>query len=186
MTSAPRSPPDGWASTRSTTPWCSRRASTSAWTTCSGCSTTPATPTSTRREQQDELTSLVEPADGEPFVLHPGRVRAGLHAGVLHAARRSGRPAGGQVLAGPARPAHPLDGRLHRPRLHRAHHAGTVQRRQPADHAVAGHEDRPAVPAAADQSRRTPLRQRGGRVEVPGPARTDAVAVLPELHPTSS
>ena len=23
-------------------------------------------------QQQDELTSLVEPADGEPFVLHPG------------------------------------------------------------------------------------------------------------------
>ena len=27
-------------------------------------------------QQQDELTSLVQAADGEPFVLHPGRVRA--------------------------------------------------------------------------------------------------------------
>ena len=52
--------------------WYSRPASTCALTACSGCSTTPATPTSTRRQQQDELTSLVEPADGEPFVLHPG------------------------------------------------------------------------------------------------------------------
>ena len=45
-----------------------------------------------------------------------------------------------------------------------------------------GHEDRPAVPAAADQPGRASLRQRAGRVQVPGSARPDAVALVSELH----
>ena len=66
--------------------------------------------------QQDELTSLVEPAEGEPFVLHPGEFVLGSTLEVVHAARRSGRPAGGQVVAGPPRPADALDRGLHRSR----------------------------------------------------------------------
>ena len=71
-TSVARSPRDVLASIPTTRAWCSRRASTSGSTTCSGSSTTPATPTSTRPTRQDDLTSLVEPKEGEPFVLHPG------------------------------------------------------------------------------------------------------------------
>ena len=112
---------------------------------------------------QDDLTTLVEPKEGEPFVLHPGEFVLGVDAGAVHAARRPRRPARGQVVARPARSAHPLDGRLHRPGLQRPHHPRAVQRREPADHAVAGHEDRPAVPAAADQPGRAPVRQRQGR-----------------------
>ena len=31
-------------------------------------------------QEQPDLTRLVEPEGDEPFILHPGRVRAGLHA----------------------------------------------------------------------------------------------------------
>ena len=71
-TSVPKSPPSGWASIRTTRPWCSRRASTSASTTCSVSSTTPATPTSTRRSGRTTSPASCEPDADEPFVLHPG------------------------------------------------------------------------------------------------------------------
>ncbi|CAA9264288.1 MAG: Deoxycytidine triphosphate deaminase (dUMP-forming), partial [uncultured Blastococcus sp.] len=113
----------------------------------------------------------------------PGGVRPRLHARGHQPARRPGRAAGGQELAGPPRAAHPLHGRLRRPRLLRPHHAGAVERGEPADHVVAGHEDRPAVHVPADQPVGAPLRLGGLRLPLPGPARPDAVPVLPQLHP---
>ena len=88
-----------------------------------------------------------------------------------------------QLLAGPPRPAHALDRGVRRPRVLRPHHAGAVQRGQPADHALAGHEDRPALHVPADQPVGAPVRLGGLRLPLPGPARADAVPVLPQLHP---
>ncbi len=48
------------------------------------------------KQEQEDLTELVE-IDGEPFILHPGRVRARLDAGADQAPRRSRRPPGGKV-----------------------------------------------------------------------------------------
>ena len=39
------------------------------------------------RKPMDDLTEQVEVKDGEPFILHPGRVRAGADAGARDAAR---------------------------------------------------------------------------------------------------
>ena len=51
-------------------------------------------------QQQDDLTTLVEPEGDEPFVLHPGEFVLGVDARGGHAAGRPGRPAGGQVVLG--------------------------------------------------------------------------------------
>ena len=73
---------------------------------------------------------------------------------------------------------------LHRPRVLRPRDARAVQRRDPADQAVAGHEDRPAVllPAApARPSSRTARARNGSRYQGqrgPTPSRS-----LPELPP---
>ena len=48
------------------------------------------------KEPQEELTELVE-IDDEPFILHPGRVRARLDARTRDAAGRSRRPARREV-----------------------------------------------------------------------------------------
>ena len=109
-------------------------------------------------------------ADDEPFILHPGEFVLGARWSAC-ALPRPRRAARGQELARPPRPAHPLDGRLHRPGLRRAHHARAVERRQPADHALPRHEDRPDLLPADDHRRRLGLRQRRARLEVPGPDR---------------
>ena len=93
---------------------------------------------------------------GEPFVLHPGEFVLGstLETVTLPddlAARRRG-----QVVSGAARAADPRDGRLRRPRVLRARDARAVQRRDPADHALPGHEDRPALLLPPQLSRREP------------------------------
>ena len=51
------------------------------------------------KREQEGLTELVEVDDGDPFILHPGRVRARLDARAGEAARRSRRPAGREELA---------------------------------------------------------------------------------------
>ena len=132
--------------------------------------------------RQDDLTTLVEPKEGEPFVLHPGEFVLGstLERCTLPD-DLAGRLEGKSSLGRLGLLTHSTAGFID-PGLHRPHHARAVQRREPADHAVAGHEDRSAVPAAADQPRRTSVRQRQGRVQVPGSARPDAVALVPELH----
>ncbi len=119
-------------------------------------------------QQQDELTSLVEPLDGEPFVLHPGEFVLGSTL---------------ELCTLPDDLAGRLEDRgLHRPRLYRPHHFGAVQRRQPADHVVAGHENRPALYLEIDQPGGASLRQYPGSVEISGPTRPHAVALVRELH----
>ena len=58
-------------------------------------------------QQQDELTTEVEPAGDEPFVLHPGEFVLGSTFEAVDAAGRSRRAAGGQSsghrYAGPDR-----------------------------------------------------------------------------------
>ena len=95
--------------------------------------------------EQPELTRFLEAAPGEPFVLHPGEfVLASTHELVTLpddvAARLEGKSSLGRLGLLDA-----LDGRIHRPRIQRSRHPGAVQCRNPADHAVAGYEDRAAV-----------------------------------------
>ena len=103
--------------------------------------------------QQDDLTTLVEPDGDEPFVLHPGEFVLGSTLEVVTLPDDLAARLEGKSLAGPARAAHPLHRRVRRPGVLRPHHAGAVQRGQPADHAVAGHEDRPALHVPAHHAR---------------------------------
>ena len=134
-------------------------------------------------EQQDDLTTLVEPEGDDPFVLHPGEFVPGLDARGRQHPRRPRRPARGQVSLG---------------RLGLLTHstAGFV------DPGFSGHITlelsnvanlpitlwpgmkigqlcmfRLTSPAGA------PVRLGGLRLPLPGPARADAVPVLPQLHP---
>ena len=89
------------------------------------------------KQEQEELTELVE-IDDEPFILHPGEFVLGSTLERVRlpddlVARLEGKSSLGQ-----ARPADPLDRRLHRPRLGRARDARAVERRQPADHDLPG------------------------------------------------
>src|SRR6266704_5441526 len=96
---------------------------------------------------------------------------------------RSRRTPGRQVESGTARPAHPFDGRIHRPRLQRSHHARAFERRQPADHPVAGHEDRPALPVPAHERVRESVRLERRRFPLPRPAGSDAEPLVRQLPP---
>lgn len=65
-------------------------------------------------QRQDELTTLVEPAPGEPFVLHPGEFVLGSTLEVCSLPTTS--PADSrQVVTGTPRAADALDRRVHRP-----------------------------------------------------------------------
>ena len=66
------------------------------------------------RQEQPELTELVEIAGDEPFVLHPGELRSGPRSSGSDS-RRPRRAARGQELARATGAAHPLDRRLRRP-----------------------------------------------------------------------
>src|SRR4029077_7208443 len=71
---------------------------------------------------------------------------------------------------------------LHRPRLGRARDTGAVERRQPADHDLLRDEDRADLVHAAHGTDLDAVRHVLARVQVPGPARPDAVPLLAELH----
>ena len=89
-------------------------------------------------QEQPDLTRLVEVgSDDEGFVLHPGSSSSARPSGGQPAGRprRSGRR---EVEPGPARAAHPRDGRLRRPRVLGACHLRAVQCRDAADHALPG------------------------------------------------
>ena len=131
--------------------------------------------------QQDDLTSVVEVPDGEPFVLHPGEFVLASTLEVISLGDQLAGRLEGKSSLGPARPADPLDRRLHRPGLLRSRHAGAVQRGEPADHALAGHEDRPALHLPAVLAGRAPVRLGRLRVALPGAARPDAEPLLAEL-----
>src|SRR5579884_758149 len=112
----------------------------------------------------------------------PGRVRPRLDARARAAPGRPRGAPGGQVEPGAARPADPLYGRLHRPRLGRARDARAVERRQPPDHDLPRDEDRPALVHEADRAGGEPVRLRWARLEVPGAEGPDAEPVLPQLR----
>ena len=61
--------------------------------------------------QQDDLTTLVEVAGDEAFVLHPGEFVLGSTFEAVTLSDELAGTARGQVVARPARPAHALDGR---------------------------------------------------------------------------
>ena len=131
--------------------------------------------------EQAELTRLVEPDGDEPFILHPGEfVLASTYEVITLpddlAARLEGKSSLGRLG-----PRHALHRRVHRPRVLRARHAGALQRRDAADQAVAGDEDRAAVSVPAQLVRRGAVRVRAVRVALPGPAGPDRLAVLPQL-----
>ena len=66
--------------------------------------------------------------------------------------------------------------------LGRAPHARALERGDVADRSVPGDEDRPDPLPAHDHAGRSSVRQRLDRLEVPGPARSYAVALLPQLR----
>ena len=70
---------------------------------------------------------------------------------------------------------------LRRCRLGRPPHARAVERRQPADRAVPGDEDRADLVPAHDHRGRAPVREPEHRLEVPGPTGPHAVPLLPQL-----
>src|SRR5664279_5403387 len=122
--------------------------------------------------QQDELTTLVEVDGDDAFVLHPGEFVLG---STFEAVSLS------DSLARPAWLADPLHRGVHRSGVQRPHHPRAVQRGEPADHPLARHEDRAAVPVPADLAEPAPLRFSRVRLAVPRPARPDAVPGVPEL-----
>src|SRR5699024_5372149 len=111
------------------------------------------------------------------------RIRTRLHPRADQPARGHRRTPGGQVLPGPARPAHPFHRGLHRPRFLRTRHVGAVQCGHPADDAVARDEDRAAVLLPPLQPGRVSLRQRRDRLALPGPAGPHGLPLPSELPP---
>ena len=93
---------------------------------------------------QADLTELIEVPEDGVFMLHPGEfVLGSTHERVGVGDDLVGRVEGKSSL-GPPRSAHPLDGGVRGSGLRRPHHPGAVERGQPADHPLPGHEDRPA------------------------------------------
>src|SRR5215469_4996106 len=62
-------------------------------------------------------------------------------------------------------------------------HVGAVERGHAPDQALAWHEDRPAVPVPDQLTERTPVWLGHLRIPIPGSARANPVAVLPQLLP---
>jgi hypothetical protein len=129
-------------------------------------------------EQQDELTSQVEVADGQAFVLHPGEfVLASTLEVITLGDQLAGRLEGKSSL-GRLGLLTALDGGLHRSGLLRPRHARAVERREPADQALARHEDRPVVHLPAVVAGRASVRFGRLRLPLPGPARAYAEPVI--------
>ena len=90
------------------------------------------------KQEQPDLTELVETKPDEPFILHPGEFVLGstLERVALPddlVARLEGKSSLGRLGL-----LDPLDRRLRRPRLGRLPDARALQRREPADHALPG------------------------------------------------
>ena len=134
------------------------------------------------KQAQEDLTGLVEIDDESPVHPPPRRVRPRLDARARAAPRRPRRAPRRKELARPPRPAHPLDGGLHRPGLGRPRHARALECREPPDHDLLRDEDRPALLRPADRARVDPVRRRRPRLEVPGPEGPDAEPLLQKLR----
>ena len=134
------------------------------------------------KTEQDELTELVEVADDEPFILHPGEFVLGSTLERVTLPDDLVARLEGKSSTGPARAADPLDRRLHRPGLRRARHARALERREPADHDLSGDEDRPALVRPDVRTCGDAVRHRLARLEVPGSTGADAEPLLAELR----
>ena len=114
------------------------------------------------KQPQEDLTELVEVEDETPFILHPGEFVLGSTLERITLPDDLVARLEGKSSLGPPRPPHPLDRRLHRSRLGRPRHARALERRQPPDHDLLRHEDRPALVRPADASpRRRPTAASG-------------------------
>ena len=132
--------------------------------------------------EQAELTELVEVEEEQPFVLHPGEFVLGSTLERIRLPDDLVARLEGKSSARPARPSHPLDRGLHRPGLGRPRDARALERRQPADHDLPGHEDRADLLHADDGAGHDAVRRRRDRLEVQGPARADGEPLLAELR----
>ncbi len=131
--------------------------------------------------QQDELTTLVEPKDGDPFVLHPGEFVLGSTLEVVTlpddlAGRLEGKSSLGRLgllthsTAGFIDPG--FSGHI------------TLELSNVANLPITlwpGHEDRPAVPVPALEPGRAPVRISRLRLALPGPAGPDAEPLVRQL-----
>ena len=104
---------------------------------------------------QSDLTRMVEPEGDEPFILHPGEFVLGSTYEVVSLPDDIAARVEGKSSLGRLGPADPRDRRLRGPRLLRARHARARQRRDPADQALPGHEDRPVLLLPALARRRS-------------------------------
>ena len=131
-------------------------------------------------EQQDDLTSMVEVADGQPFVLHPGEfVLASTLEVITLGDQLAGRLEGKSSLGRLGLLTHSTAGFID-PGFS-GHVAGTVERRQPSDQALARHEDRPALHLPPVVAGGAPIRSGRVRLPLPGPARPDRQPLVPQL-----
>src|SRR5690606_17231714 len=111
----------------------------------------------------------------------PRRIRSRHHLRADRPGRHHRRPIRRQIQPGQARTAHPLHRRIHRPRLHRPHHAGTAECGKPPDQTVAGHAHRPTVRLPPHLTGRTRVRIHPGRIPLPRPVRPHPIPSLAEL-----
>ena len=123
---------------------------------------------------QSDLTREVEPEGDEPFILHPGEFVLGSTYEVVTlpddiAARVEGKSSLGRLGLLTHATAGFVDPGFSRPR-----HARAGQRRDAADQALPGHEDRAVLLLPALLAERAPLRLGEVRLALPGPARPDA------------
>jgi hypothetical protein len=116
---------------------------------------------------QSDLTREVATEGDEPFILHPGEFVLGSTY---------------ETITLPDDIASRVEGKSSLGRLGLLTHA-TAGFVDPGDQALPGHEDRAVLLLPADLGERAPLRLGEVRVALPGPARSDAVAELPELPP---
>ena len=133
------------------------------------------------KQAQEDLTELVEVAEARERSSFTRASSCSARRSSGCARERSRRAARGKVLPRAPRAADPLDCGLHRPRLGRPPHARALERRQPADHDLPGHEDRPDLVLADVDRGRTPYGSDATGSKYKGQARPDPLALLPQL-----
>ena len=115
--------------------------------------------------EQEELTELVEVDGDHPFVLHPGEFVLGSTLERVRLSNDLVARLEGKSSLGRLGLLDPLHRGLHRSRLGRARDARALERREPPDHDLPGHEDRADLLHADDRARddAVRLRRRSGR-----------------------
>ena len=139
----------------------SRRRSTCTSTATSGCSATTRRRSSTRSSPRRTSPSWSRCSDGE--ARSSSTPASSCSARTLERVALPDDLVGrleGKSSLGPPRPADPQHRGLRRRRLGRTPHARAVERRQPADRALPGDEDRADLVPAHDDAGRAPVRQR--------------------------